>query len=517
MHPSHADPRTLDDLAVLTERLDVVRSRIGGANTEDEKAQLGQFLTPGPVAGLMASMLVMPQDDIRLLDPGAGAGALFAAAVRAACDRATPPRTITVTAYELDDRVLPELQATMSACEQACRRVGITFVGEVVEGDFLAAAEKEMLTLPFGRPPRRFNTAILNPPYRKINVGSAERQTLRRMGVETSNLYSGFLAATLLLLDDDAEVVAITPRSFCNGPYFRPFRQLLLERTALRRIHSFTRRDKAFHDEKVLQENIIFHAVRGGDGEAAVRITTSSGASTTPETDRTVPAAEVVRPDDPEAFIHIPTADAAAVIEGQPSTLASLGLTVSTGRVVDFRALDVLRADPCAGAVPLLYPTHLQGGSVTWPKAGKKPNAILVNESSRSLLVPNETFVLVKRFTAKEERRRVVASVHVGGSLPGDALGIENHVNYFHQRGRGLDLHLARGLAAYLNSTGLDDYFRQFNGHTQVNATDLRNIRYPADTSLRRIGKRMEGSPHEQGQIDAIVAEETTDGKLVGH
>lgn len=513
MQWSQTNPRSLEDLTLLTERLDVVRARVGDTNTDDEKSALGQFLTPGPIAKLMASMLALDRTELRILDPGAGAGALFASTVRAACDRPVPPRKISVVAYEMDERILPELRGTMAACGVVCQRLGIAFDGEVVAGDFLAAAERQLQALPFGPKGLRFNTAILNPPYRKINVDSFERQTLRRIGVETSNLYSGFLAATLLLLDDDAELVAITPRSFCNGPYFSPFRELLLKQSSLRRIHSFTRRDKAFSDEKVLQENIIFHATRGGTQGTGVRITASSGASIISDSDRMVAYTEVVRPDDKESFIRIPTRDSAAAIEGQPATLAILGLTVSTGRVVDFRALDLLRAEPEEGTLPLLYPTHLQAGTVVWPKSGKKPNAILENDASKSLLVPNETFVLVKRFTSKEERRRVVASVYVGGSLPGSALGIENHVNYFHRGGRGLNIDLARGLAAWLNSTALDDYFREFNGHTQVNATDLRNIRYPCEAALRRIGQRMDGCPHEQGRIDSIVTEETSDGE----
>ena len=55
-------------------------------------------------------------------------------------------------------------------------------------------------------------------------------------------------------------------------------------------------------------------------------------------------------------------------------------------------------------------------------------------------------------------------------------MGFENHLNYFHKKGRGIDMPLARGLAAFLNSTLVDAYFRQFNGHTQVNATDLRSL-----------------------------------------
>ncbi len=58
-------------------------------------------------------------------------------------------------------------------------------------------------------------------------------------------------------------------------------------------------------------------------------------------------------------------------------------------------------------------------------------------------------------------------------------VGFENHLNYYHREGGGLPISLARGLVAYLNSSFADTYFRQFNGHTQVNATDLRSLRYP--------------------------------------
>jgi adenine-specific DNA-methyltransferase len=38
---------------------------------------------------------------------------------------------------------------------------------------------------------------------------------------------------------------------------------------------------------------------------------------------------------------------------------------------------------------------------------------------------------------------------------------------------------------AYLNSQEVDDYFRVFSGHTQVNATDLRRLRYPTIEQLK--------------------------------
>jgi adenine-specific DNA-methyltransferase len=67
---------------------------------------------------------------------------------------------------------------------------------------------------------------------------------------------------------------------------------------------------------------------------------------------------------------------------------------------------------------------------------------------------------------------------------------------------------LAKGLAAYLNSTLVDIYFRQFNGHTQVNATDLRNMRYPARAELESLGRRIRDAFPNQAELDALIEKE---------
>jgi adenine-specific DNA-methyltransferase len=66
-------------------------------------------------------------------------------------------------------------------------------------------------------------------------------------------------------------------------------------------------------------------------------------------------------------------------------------------------------------------------------------------------------------------------------------------------------MNLAKGLAAFLNSTLVDIYFRQFNGHTQVNATDLRNLRYPTRTELESLGRRIGEAFPDQVELDALV------------
>jgi hypothetical protein len=41
---------------------------------------------------------------------------------------------------------------------------------------------------------------------------------------------------------------------------------------------------------------------------------------------------------------------------------------------------------------------------------------------------------------------------------------------------------------SYLNSSFVDNFFRQFSGHTQVNASDLRKIPYPSLEFLSEMG-----------------------------
>lgn len=325
-----------------------------------------------------------------------------------------------------------------------------------------------------------------------MNSNSRHRLLLRQVGIETVNLYSAFVALTLALMEQGGQLVAIIPRSFCNGPYFRPFRQYIFERSAIKHIHLFGARNKAFKDESVLQENVII-LLECGAQQGEVTISTSTDDSFTDYQTYLHPFNRVVLPNDPEFFIHIPTS-----LERNPIDISSninyslqdLGIDLSTGPVVDFRVKEHLRDMPEPGAVPLLYPMHFVGQLTDWPKPGmKKPNAIMLNPDTEKWLYKNGFYTVVRRFSSKEERRRVVAGVVNPAYFDYPLLGFENHLNVFHCKKQGLPEELAYGLFVYLNSTVVDEYFRIFNGHTQVNATDLRNLKYPSRETLIELGK----------------------------
>ena len=492
---------------------DTRRREVSRTLDSRQRSRLGQYMTPAPVARFLASLFTEPVgQEVHLLDAGAGLGALTAAFVDRMCGLAQRPARLRSTLYEIDPGLVPQLRATLATCEQDCQRADLDFTAQVRVQDFIQEGAARLLGPLFDTPPETgaYTHAILNPPYHKIRHDSAHRRWLRAAGIETGNLYTGFLALALLQLAPQGELVAIVPRSWCNGPYYRPFRQLFLGQMQLRQVHLFASRRQAFRDDAVLQENVILHAVRTRTA-TAVRLTASSDSTWSDLTERICQPQQIVDPEDPNLVLHLaPDLQAQHVLDRMaawPHTLAELGLQVSTGPVVHFRVRKHLRPDTAADTAPLVWPGHIRGARVAWaPGTPRKPAALVRNSETVKWLYPRGTYTLVRRFSAKEERRRIVAGVLEPAQLQGSAFGFENHLNVFHQARHGLEPALARGLAAYLNTSLVDAWFRQFSGHTQVNATDLRALRYPSRADLVRLGQVQTGpSGPERAALDQLL------------
>lgn len=469
------------------------------------KQQLEQYFSSASLARLMASMMNYGRE-VRILDPGAGAGALFSACVEAACRGRRRPDRVDVTAYEIDPLLAEGLAGPLDDARMFCEERNVEFSSKIVRGDFISYYTNEDI-------PSEFTHVIMNPPYSKINSKSKIHKRLQRAGLPTSNMYAAFIAISQRVLDNDGgQMTFISPRSFCNGSYFERFRKDLLGSMSIQRIHLFDSRTSSFRDDDVLQENVIMCARKGsGRRNAQVTVSTSAGPTDAIRL-RKVDAASVVCDGDPRSFIHIvPDEEGSGISElmrGLGCTLADLDIQVSTGKVVDFRIRDELRHDRSGSplTVPLVRPFNISDGTVSFPLDHKHPNYITNNYRSRRLLVPNGNYVLVKRFTAPEEQRRVVAAVWAKEEYDASEVGFENRINYFHADGMGLEMSVARGLWVFLNSAVVDAYFRQFNGSTQVNASDLRYLRYPNKGELERLGSIISNGHYpNQTRIDVAM------------
>lgn len=484
--------------------LDIAESnRVEALTAIEPKSQdaLGQFFTPARAARLIASMPSLPASgSLRVLDPGAGSG-MLSSAIAARILEERQDLTVHLVAVEVDPAVVPKLISTLEACVEAGAG-RVTY--EVVEVDYILGSTGTDADSRLAD----FDLVIQNPPYAKLAASSPLRKAVKETGTDAPNLYAAFLALATASLKPGGQLVAITPRSFANGPYFGDFRRWLLDRISLDRLHVFESRSTVFADTGVLQENVIFSGTK--DGARASVVLSASNGHEDDAVHRPVSYSEVVHPDDEHRFIRIVGSDEDTEIAERmlalPATLVSLGVTVSTGKVVDFRSRECLLRMEVPGSAPLIYPGNLRENVVEWPRAIRKAQFFQPQTSKdEAMLVPEGWYCVVKRFSAKEERRRIVAAVWSPERVSGP-VAFENHLNVFHIKGAGLDKELAYGLSTWLNSSLVDRFFRTFSGHTQVNATDLRTLRFPSEEALRELGRLSPELLPAQDHIDSLVS-----------
>jgi adenine-specific DNA-methyltransferase len=189
------------------------------------------------------------------------------------------------------------------------------------------------------------------------------------------------------------------------------------------------------------------------------------------------------------------------IVDSWPARMADYNLRISTGPVVPFRTEKFMRTQSNAEpdyCVPLLWMCNVHPMRVTWPANGQKnrgsANQFIVNDTNtrtKHLVVTNKTMVLLRRFSTNEEKRRLVASPLFRSQLDFESIGIENHLNYIYNPHRDMSPDEAQGLAALLNSTLIDRYFRICNGNTQVGAIELRAIPLPPIDLICELGRKL--------------------------
>ncbi len=493
----------------LTDSADVNRIHVSAQLKGKQRSELGQFFTPAPIARLMAQQFSDLSGHIHLLDPGAGVGSLTAAFVEELLVNSHQVKSCVITVYEVETCFLPYLEKCLTTCCTVLQNQGIKADYYLYNQSFIKACENINLPLLNTVSPK-FTHAILNPPYQKIHSQSVENQILLSQGIKTVNLYSAFVWLTMLQLTENGQMVALTPRSFCNGSYFRDFRQAFFQNMSLQKIHVFESRSTLFHEDNILQENILFHATKTNHKSDYIQITNHTEIDLYQSSESRLAKYQEVVKNDAESCIHIITNfledGLIAQMNRFPSTLADMDLEVSTGPVVDFRLQSALKNYCDQTTVPLLYPEVIAKGKVVYPPPHpRKAIAIAQNSHTSKWLITSDWYVLTKRFSSKEEKRRIVAAVCPPFDFP--AIGIENHLNYYHGKGKGIHPNLAKGLAAFLNSSLFDRYFRIFSGNTQVNATDLRRVKYPHKDDLIRLGSLINNFDLDQDQLDQLVHE----------
>ena len=470
--------------------------------TRDAQRAMGQYMTPPAIARFMAQRLVadVQLDHVRVLEPSAGCGILAAATVEALLAKQPEhrPNLIDLYLFELDARLVPRLEALCHQMERACTAVGVVLDWKIAQEDFLLSE----LALR-GQTVEGLLT-ISNPPFLKLNKTTDQRAHLHSYAVYGQpNIYALFMAATARLTPAGGKWCFITPRSWMAGQYFKAARRAVLSHLTIDSLHAFENRKEGFEEDSVLQETVIAWASGRQlfDPGANILLTRSQGAKDLDSSKVTAFPTERVVGGDECAMLSLPHGER-SLFDGWTSTLKTYGLQVSTGPVVAFRAAMHIREVSTSFSVPLLWLQHVKQQDIKWP-IYKKREHIEANASSAWMLVPNAPMVLMRRFSPKEDARRVTCAAYVG-ELPGAVLGLENHLNYIYRPGGRMSCEEARGLSAFLASSLVDAHFRSLAGSTQVNATELRKLPLPPLAVIEEIGRTICARP-TLSEIDEVV------------
>lgn len=464
----------------------------------------GQYFTPPLVARYMAYLAGMLSNELHILDPGAGTGMLVSALCEAAFKQEIS--ALSIVAYELDPVLCALCSFTLTYARNWLQERGITLTFEVRQQDFVQAMAEQLtqttLWSNMPQPSHPFDLAVLNPPYFKVNQKDARAQSVKELVHGRTNMYTMFMSLAASSLRVGGRFISITPRSFASGVYFKQFRHQFFNMIAPDLIHLFDSRKSTFEEADVLQENIILAGTRKGIASVdapTITISQSRGLD-----DLAHPLTQQMRRNliidqkQKDPILHLPTSDLDThllqTFRSWKNTLASYGLEISTGPVVPFRSTDMLASVEQAQrgeAVPLLWLQHVHRMDIQWPLQDfDKPQGIL-RQADHKLLVKNATQVVIRRFSAKEELRRITAAVLPEGSFGSEYIGLENHLNYLYRLNGVLSYEEAVGLAAFLNSSLVDRYVRIANGNTQINATELRKLPLPDWSQLVAIGNQV--------------------------
>lgn len=455
-----------------------------------QRKKMGQFFTSAGTARFMAELFEIPSeiDSISILDPGAGSGILAAAAVDR-LEEIESIRTIYIVCYENNPDVAELLKSNLEWMKKHSEKEISYELRQ--ENYILSQSENYNSTFSAELNPQKYDIVISNPPYIKLPKTAPEAMSMQDVCYGAPNLYFLFARMSAFNLKENGEMVYIVPRSWTSGAYFKKFRNKFFEEMALEHIHLFESRDKVFEIESVLQETMIFKAKKTQRKPSQILMTTTKNNSDFEG--RTVfqaPYETVVS--GTEDYVYLVTNEKEANVlqkmNGWKKTLPQIGLKMKTGLTVDFRNKEALCDSAQNGAVPLFYAQHIQNGNVVFP-IGKENEYLVTNQMG--LLQKNTNYLFVKRFTAKEEHRRLQCGVYLARKNPKyNKISTQNKINFI-EGIRELSECTVYGLYVLFNSTFYDMYYRMLNGSTQVNSTEVNSMPVPSLDTIEAMGRKL--------------------------
>ncbi len=462
---------------------------------KSKRKKFGQFFTTASTARFMANLFKIDfsKKNLELLDAGAGPGILGAALLDHIFKNGFKGK-VHLTCYETDDEVLPVLEENLRLAKEV---YGIDYT--LHNENYITTQYFEVNTF-MADDKEKYDYIIGNPPYLKISKDAPEAKLMPDVCHGAPNLYFLFWAMGIYNLKHEHELVYIIPRSWTSGAYFKKFRSYLFSHGVITDVHLFESRDKVFGGESVLQETIIVKVKKTTGKPENISITTSS-TSDFDDFNRFIAPYDIVVSKNQLVYLVTDKSEAEVLerINRLPNTLPDIKMKMQTGIIVDFRTKEVLRDKLEDGAFPLLYSQHIRNGHVTWP-LGKEGEVIKTDRTS--FLQENSDLLLIKRFTAKEEKRRLQCGIFLKQRYKQFAfISTQNKVNFV----KCDSPCMTYGLYVLLNSTLYDTYYRIMNGSTQVNSTEVNQMPVPDRDVIEAMGKELMHQDLTEANCNKII------------
>ena len=474
---------------------------------KSERKKYGQFFTSIETARFMANMFDVPnKKKISILDAGAGSGILSCAMVER-LDQIEYIDEIYVTCYETDLNIISLLNENLREIQKRSqKKIKI----EIIEKNYITSQRLDFNgIIGDNSKPEKYDIVIGNPPYMKVAKDAPEAKAVPSVCYGAPNMYFIFASMGLFNLKDNGEMVYIIPRSWTSGAYFKKFREYFLSEGKLIQIHLFGSRSKVFDKENVLQETIIVKIRKTDINPKTIKMTSSaSNRDFDSCTVLEVPYDLVVSKD--EMYVYLVTneheVNVLKTMHRWNKKLPDIGLKMKTGLTVDFRNREILRDKYEEGAVPLFYAQHIRNGEINFPI--EKENEYIVTDKC-GLMQENRNYLFVKRFTAKEEKRRLQCGVYLSKKFPEySKISTQNKINFIDGIKDKLSECMVYGLYVLFNSTIYDEYYRILNGSTQVNSTEINAMPVPDANIIQMLGRKLiERKDMSEKNCDAILEE----------
>ena len=465
---------------------------------KESRKVYGQFFTGESTARYMASLFKIPsgKETISILDPGAGSGILSIALIERLLRESN--YSIKLTCYETDENILSLLSENL---EDTRKKSNGRLLFTIHHSNYILSQKDEFSGSLFGnRNLQSFDLVIGNPPYKKISKDSPEAKAMKSICHGAPNLYFLFASMSIFNAADNGEVVYIIPRSWTSGAYFEKFRKYLFSHSVITDIHLFVSRNKVFEKESVLQETIIIKLKKTLRKPNFIKVSTSATSDFSDTKSYNAPYDTIVAPN---LFVYLTTcqedAEVLKRLNKLPKTLPEINMKMKTGLIVDFRTKDLLRDTLEKDAYPLLYSQHIKDGRVVWP-LGKSGEVIKTDK--KAYLQENSNFLMVKRFTSKEEKRRLQCGIFLKQRFEQfKYISTQNKINFILCESPCLTY----GLYVLLNSSLYDNYYRILNGSTQINSTEINQMPIPERALIEKMGRELMHNELSESNCNKII------------